>query len=262
VYKIKAIRVEVKKIVEPSIVRKITQIKRKHTKSVSKKISKDSPEALENLMGNVKEEDNPKENIPEELTTPSLECFLCDANHTAGGMTSLLNHMSNIHYRLEIERTYMTRPGAVWAIKKQCPLCDEVVEDWEVFINHIGVGHRAVEQFMPEKFRFPTDATTVKTESMTHLCILPDCSRQYPNERSLLVHLVMSHYYKQMEDMFEDRFLADTSCCFKCSKTLPSNKVGFMKHLGVDHGVVMEIVAGTFDLDNFLKTKVKKELII
>ena len=115
---------------------------------------------------------------------------------------------------------------------------------------------------MPEKFRFPKEAMTVKTESMTHVCILPNCSRQYPNERSLLVHLVMSHYYKQMEDMFEDKFLADTSCCFKCSKTLPSNKVGFMKHLGVDHGVVMELVTGNFDLDNFLKVKVKKELNI
>ena len=74
------------------------------------------------------------------------------------------------------------------------------------------------------------------------------------------MHLVMSHYYKQMEDMFEDKFLADTSSCFKCSKTLPSNKVGFMKHLGVDHGVVMELVTGTFELDKFLIVKVKKEL--
>jgi hypothetical protein len=40
---------------------------------------------------------------------------------------------------------------------------------------------------MPEKYRFPNEATIVKTEAMSHVCILPDCSRQYPNERSLLV---------------------------------------------------------------------------
>jgi len=261
-YKTKAIRVELKKIVEPSLVREISQIKANklsRKKSVSKKKKKETSEGTLSLTSHVKEE-NSTENIIEQVATPSLECFLCDADHTAGGMISLLNHMSDIHYRLEIERTYMTRPGAVWALRKQCPLCDEVVEDWEVFIKHIGVEHRAVEQFMPEKFRFTNEASTIKSESMPHSCILPDCSRQYPNERSLLVHLVMSHYYKQMEDMFEDKFLADTSSCFKCRKTLPSNKVGFMKHLGVDHGVVMELATGTFDLEKFSMVGVKKEL--
>jgi hypothetical protein len=74
-------------------------MKRKHKKSVSKKTNKDSSEGgLVSSTSNVKEEDNPTENTPEEETNPSLECFLCDADHTTGGMTSLLNHMSNTHY--------------------------------------------------------------------------------------------------------------------------------------------------------------------
>lgn len=41
-----------------------------------------------------------------------LKSGVCD-DHTAGGMTSLLKHMSDIHYRTkDCERTYMTRPGA------------------------------------------------------------------------------------------------------------------------------------------------------
>ena len=207
---------------------------------------------LESTRDFVKIEVDPTDNLSLQVAPPTLVCFLCASDHTAGGVTSLLDHFSSTHYRLEIERNYMTRPGAVWALNKHCPLCDEVVEDWEVFIHHIGVKHRAVEQFMPEKFRHPEDMTGIKTETMTQLCLLPDCSRQFPSERSLLVHLVMSHYYQQMEELFGDKFRESSSKCFKCNKKLPSNKVGFMKHLGVDHGVVIELVNGSFDVNEFI----------
>ena len=173
----------------------------------------------------------------------------------------MLEHMTTTHYRLEIERTFMTRSDAVWSLTSNCPFCGEKVEEWEVFIKHVGVKHRAVEQFIPEKFRFPSEtfSTTASVVANSHLCLLPDCTRRFVSERTLLVHMVMSHFYKQMEDMFEHKFLQDKSTCFKCGKTLPSNKVGFMKHIGVDHGVVKDLAAGTFHRDEFLGVPVKKE---
>ena len=89
--------------------------------------------------------------------------------------------------------------------------------------------------------------------------MLSGCTREFLNERTLLVHMVMSHYYEQLEHMFEQKFLEDKNRCFKCGKSLPCNKLGFLKHMGVDHAVVTDLARGTFELDKFLAPVMKKE---
>merc|ERR1719369_1178655 len=113
----------------------------------------------------------------------------------------------------------MTKPGSMWATSKQCPFCSVKVDGWELFIHHVGVEHRAVEQFIPTKFKPQEEMAGIKTE-MSHICPLPDCRRYFPSERSLLVHLVMSHFYSQMEIMAEVIFIEGCSKCSKCNKIL------------------------------------------
>jgi len=261
-FRIKNMRVNMKKLNKnkPSIVKKLSEIKLKPKQfKRSTKRKKPSTSKENTVKAQEKNFESDLDSTSAEVTTPDFSCFLCGADFSQDGMDGLLEHMSTTHYRLEIERTYMTRSDAVWSLSNHCPVCDKKVDDWEVFLKHVGVQHRAVEQFMPEKFRFPTETAVIKTEESSHSCMLSDCNREFMNERTLLVHMVMSHYYKRLELMFEQKFLEDNSRCFKCGKNLPCNKVGFMKHMGVDHAVVTELARGTFELDKFIAPNMKKE---
>lgn len=262
VFRIKNIRVNMKKLNKnkPSIVKKLSEIKLKPKQFKRSTKSKNTSTRKENIVkAPAKKADYDLDFTQADVTTPDLSCFLCGTDFSQDSMDGLLEHMSTTHYRLELERTYMTKSDTKWALSNHCPVCDKKVDDWETFVKHIGVQHRAVEQFMPEKFRFPPETAVIKTEESSHTCMLSGCTRQFMNERTLLVHMVMSHYYKRLELMFEQKFLEDNSRCFKCGKSLPCNKVGFMKHMGVDHAVVMDLVRGTFELDKFIAPNMKKE---
>jgi len=264
VFRIKNIRVNMKKLNKnkPSIVKKLSEIKLKSKQLKRSAKSKKPSTYNENIVkAHVKKVDHNLDFTQAEVTTPDLSCFLCGADFSQDGRDELLEHMSTTHYRLELERTYMTKSDTVWALSNHCPVCHKKVDEWETFLKHIGVQHRAVEQFMPEKFRFPPETAVIKTEESSHSCMLSGCTRVFMNERTLLVHMVMSHYYKRLELMFEQKFQEDNSRCFKCGKSLPCNKVGFMKHMGVDHAVVQELVRGTFELNKFIAPTMKKELI-
>jgi len=264
VFRIKNMRVNMKKLNKnkPSIVKKLSEIKLKSKQFKRSTKSKKPSTSIENIgKAHVKKVDYDLDFTQVEVTTPDLSCFLCGADFSQDGRDELLEHMSTTHYRLELERTYMTKSDTVWALSNHCPVCHKKVDEWETFLKHIGVQHRAVEQFMPEKFRFPPETAVIKTEESSHSCMLSGCTRVFMNERTLLVHMVMSHYYKRLELMFEQKFQEDNSRCFKCGKSLPCNKVGFMKHMGVDHAVVQELVRGTFELNKFIAPTMKKELI-
>jgi len=73
-----------------------------------------------------------------------------------------------------------------------------------------------------------------------HECPLTNCARQCRSKADLQVHLAMSHYKEELEKEYI------TDCgetrCKVCEKILPSNKQGFLKHMAVDHNVVMDYV--------------------
>merc|ERR1712079_441147 len=63
--------------------------------------------------------------------------------------------------------------------------------------------------------------------------------------KSLLVHLLMIHYNKEMEQEYRDTFRQmKAKRCPECGMALLDNYLGFIKHLAVEHEVVMKYVAG------------------
>jgi len=81
----------------------------------------------------------------------------------------------------------------------------------------------------------------VPAESLSlHPCPLTNCTRQCSTRRDLLVHLAMAHYLKELEKQLGTGCSA--SRCAQCDMMLPTNKQGYLKHMAVEHEIVMSYV--------------------
>merc|ERR1711915_994294 len=168
-----------------------------------------------------------------------LKCFLCHKDFNILGQDALLAHFSEEHYRLELEHNYITRPGMMWTTDKRCPKCLKIVESKENFLFHIGVEHRSVEEYLPEKYKLPK----VEPKEISFPCPLKDCSSEKETKKALLVHLLTVHYQKDMDIEFGDGFRNnENKKCPKCKMTLLDNYLGYMKHIAVEHAHVMNFV--------------------
>jgi len=89
-----------------------------------------------------------------------------------------------------------------------------------------------------------------------HECPLTNCARQCRSKADLQVHLAMSHYKEELEKEYI------TDCgetrCKVCEKILPGNKQGFLKHMAVDHNVVMDYVERDRALEVLHKASTEK----
>ena len=76
-------------------------------------------------------------------------------------VSGLLSHYSKDHYRLELEHNYITKSGQTWSQDRRCVECFVNIPIREDYLQHIGVEHRRVEQFLPTKYKLPPDAVKV-----------------------------------------------------------------------------------------------------
>ena len=104
------------------------------------------------------------------------------------------------------------------------------------------------------------------TDKSLH-CPFSDCDRTCDSRQKLLLHLLMNHYEEQIIQEFGEgesnrRKLSNLKLitfvafgnnhgeCLICNKRLPCNLTGYMKHIGVDHEVVIEYMSKDPSLDN------------
>lgn len=176
--------------------------------------------------------------------SPTLEnydldgCYLCNKNFTSENADAILKHMSS-HYKLELQRNYIDRPESAWILNKQCPKCDKYVETADQFVMHMGVIHKQVLQYIPERLK----STFTKTKVMkdpTFICPLEYCDRSCETRQQLLIHLLMSHYEEKITKEFGTASETNDGQCIICDKKLPLNRTGYLKHIGVDHELVIE----------------------
>jgi len=69
-------------------------------------------------------------------------------------------------------------------------------------------------------------------------CPLANCARQCRTKADMQVHLAMTHY----KDELEKDYITDCEQCKVCDKILPGNKEGCLKHMAVEHNVVIDYV--------------------
>ena len=101
-------------------------------------------------------------------------------------------------------------------------------------------------QFLPEKYRLPVDSLEIEEKEQKEAsfrCPVEFCDTEKETKKSLLVHLLMIHYNKEMELEYRDTFRQmKVKRCPECGMALLDNYLGFIKHLAVEHEVVMKYV--------------------
>ena len=231
-YDIKKVRIDIKMTEEVKEKAKVVKAKKAKREEKKKRKMQDYFETKPNASP---EKPNDLQLALEVLMT----CFLCKKDFNHLGQNALLAHFSEEHYRLELEHNYITRPGMMWTTDKRCPQCFKLVETKEQLINHMGVEHRAVEKFLPEKYKLPT----IVEKELSFPCPLKNCSSDKETKKALLVHLLIVHYQKDMEREFGPIFYKEgKKKCPKCNMALLDNYLGYMKHIAVEHAYVMNFV--------------------
>jgi len=93
-------------------------------------------------------------------------------------------------------------------------------------------------------------------------CPLDGCSRKCETKKLLLLHLAMSHFLVKMEASYisrRDSVTADGKRkCPHCDLVQPSNKLGFIRHVAMEHEDVMENLAKEF-VEKVAKEKEEKD---
>ena len=105
--------------------------------------------------------------------------------------------------------------------------------------------HRKVEQFLPQKYRLPAEPEPVEEKRKTSefVCPIEGCGAEKETKKSYLIHLLMIHFNKEMEAEYREQFRhMNPKRCPECKMALLDNYLGFIKHLAVDHEVVMKYV--------------------
>lgn len=223
----------------------ITPTKYRNKQSKGKKKKKSSLVSI--LENGIDNNSTGKEDYMGELSlraSPTLEnydltnCYLCNKSFTTENDNEILMHMSR-HYKLELQINFIERPESTWKKNNKCPKCDEYVESEEEFVMHIGVIHQQVLQYIPERLKNTFLRSKVKTNS-DFLCPLEHCDRNCDTRQKLLLHLLMNHYEQKLTEEFGKSFEKNNGQCLICDRKLPLNKTGYLKHIGVEHELVIE----------------------
>ena len=155
-----------------------------------------------------------------------------------------MSHFSD-HYKLELEHNYITRPGGSDSSEHKCAECPLIINNKEEYLQHLGVVHRKVEQFLPRKYRLPPDPEPVspEKEKAEFICPIEDCGAGKETKKSYLIHLLMIHFSKEVEAEYKESFKEmNPKKCPECGMALLDNYLGFVKHLAVDHELVLKYV--------------------
>ena len=80
------------------------------------------------------------------------KCYLCEEDFSTCSEDSVLEHFCN-HYQLDLDGKYVSQSEAANS-EFNCPQCGKTILDKLDFLDHIGVEHRGVVEFIPETFRY------------------------------------------------------------------------------------------------------------
>jgi len=82
-----------------------------------------------------------------------------------------------------------------------------------------------------------------KAEPQDFSCPLIDCGRKCDSKKLLMLHLAISHYQEQMEGLYITGVCSDGGrVCPYCGDLQPGIKLNLLRHLAMEHEVVMELV--------------------
>lgn len=184
-----------------------------------------------------------------------LICYLCDEDLNNTSPDEIRQHLCN-HYQPELDSKFVSNTTSLVKVdgKYVCSKCGKMEEDKFDFLDHMGIFHNAVDEFIPEKFR---DSFIGKKQiilqagsSMARKCAIPGCKRTLLTKEIYLMHLIYSHFRERLDAEFSKDFTEENTMCPICKVSLAVNKSGFMKHLGVVHEMGLKYIKEAYTEEN------------
>ena len=95
---------------------------------------------------------------PKNNASYALQCRLCERQVVFKTRRHLYSHYSNIHYKEKLQ-------SFVCPDKKNgCTICGKEFSSKQYLINHIGVSHNKLEDFIPSNFHVPKRSCEIRPE--------------------------------------------------------------------------------------------------
>jgi len=116
-----------------------------------------------------------------------------------------------------------------------------ILEPNSVKLKRMGIPIKKLDKSVVKKH---FDDLEEEATEIRHDCVFPSCERVFEKREEFLIHLAISHFFKDMTLEFGESFGADPVHCPVCkAKINPcSEKITYYKHLAVAHETVMKYV--------------------
>jgi len=116
-----------------------------------------------------------------------------------------------------------------------------VLEQNSVKMKRIEIPIKKVPQTVVEKHFEELEESRVYS---MHDCVFPSCDKVFEKRKEFLIHLAISHFWKDLTLEFGEKFSEDPVSCPVCKEKVNPNhdKTTYYKHLAVAHETVMKYV--------------------
>ena len=117
----------------------------------------------------------------------------------------------------------------------------EILEQSSVKMKRINIPIRKVSKSVVDKHFEELEESRLDTRNE---CVFPSCDKVFEQRKDFLIHLAISHFWKELTLEFGDRFAEDPVHCPLCKEKVSPNleKTPYYKHLAVAHETVMKYV--------------------
>ena len=125
-----------------------------------------------------------------------------------------------------------------------------VLEPPAAKMKKLGVPIRKIKKDVMKKYLSDNETRTISAAG-SHKCVLPYCEKVFEMKEQFLIHLAISHFWKDLTLEYGEAFVADAIHCPICKDKINPNreKTTYYRHLASAHEVVMKY-AWVYILDN------------
>jgi len=118
-----------------------------------------------------------------------------------------------------------------------------ILESTSTKLKRIGIPLKKVDKAVVKK-HFDDLELLVPQGERKHDCVFPSCDKVFEKKEQFLIHLAISHFWKDLALDFGEAFEADSMNCPVCKEKVNPNmeKTTYYKHLAVAHETVMKYV--------------------
>eukprot|EP00092_Neocalanus_flemingeri_P039578 GFUD01043099.1.p1 GENE.GFUD01043099.1~~GFUD01043099.1.p1 ORF type:complete len:1056 (-),score=199.66 GFUD01043099.1:173-3037(-) len=163
----------------------------------------------------------------------TIKCTFCDK--TFGDVMTTQKHIASDHDELSLIPLMETEN--LWVDKSV------ILEPDNAKLKRIGIPIKKVSTSIVKKHIDEIEEAKPQVEKNLN-CAFPSCDRVSDSREKFLIHLAISHFWKDLTLEYGEAFEADSMHCPICKEKINPNseKTAYYKHLAVAHETVMKYV--------------------